>query len=59
MVIIGQLKVRMNCLKTPEGECAMKESSLMVATLMASSMRTAPKAGGKEFREILVVSEEE
>lgn len=37
----------------------MKESSLMVATLMASSMRTAPKAGGKDFLEIVIVSEEE
>lgn len=39
------------------GEYHMKEASLMVAQLMAVSMRTAPKAGGKDFLEILVVSE--
>ena len=33
----------------------MKEVSLMVAQLMAASARTAPKAGGKDFLEIVVI----
>lgn len=37
----------------------MKEASFMAAQLMAASMRTAPKAGGKDFLEIVVVTEEE
>lgn len=37
----------------------MKETSYMVAQLMAASMRTAPKAGGKDFLEIVVVTEEQ
>ncbi|HIJ85596.1 MAG: hypothetical protein HW380_945 [Magnetococcales bacterium] len=36
----------------------MKEASQMVAQLMAAAMRTAPKAGGKDFLEIVVVTEE-
>ncbi|HSW63941.1 MAG TPA: DUF2148 domain-containing protein [Dissulfurispiraceae bacterium] len=36
----------------------MKEVALMVAQLMAAAARTAPKAGGKDFLEIVVVSEE-
>ncbi|MBF0146412.1 MAG: hypothetical protein HQL84_18695 [Magnetococcales bacterium] len=36
----------------------MKEASVMAAQLMAASMRTAPKAGGKDFLEIVVISEE-
>ena len=37
----------------------MKQASMMAAQLMAASMRTAPKAGGKDFLEIVVVDEEE
>lgn len=37
----------------------MKEAALMVAQLMASSMRTAPKAGGKDFLEIVLLSKPE
>ncbi|MEO5378398.1 MAG: DUF2148 domain-containing protein [Magnetococcus sp. DMHC-6] len=37
----------------------MKEASLMAAQLMAASMQTAPKAGGKDFLEIVVVTETE
>ena len=37
----------------------MKEAALMVAQLMAVAMRTAPKAGGKDFLEIVVLSQEE
>ncbi len=37
----------------------MKEVSIMVAQLMAASARTAPKAGGKDFLEIVVISEQE
>jgi uncharacterized ferredoxin-like protein len=37
----------------------MKEASLMVAQLMAASMHTAPKAGGKNFLEVVIVSEED
>ncbi|MBF0107672.1 MAG: hypothetical protein HQL76_00660 [Magnetococcales bacterium] len=36
----------------------MKQASLMAAQLMAASMRTAPKAGGKDFLEIVVVDDE-
>ncbi len=36
----------------------MKEASLMAAQLMAASMRTAPKAGGKDFLEIVVITDE-
>jgi uncharacterized ferredoxin-like protein len=32
----------------------MKDISIMAAKLMAASMRTAPKAGGKDFLEIAV-----
>ncbi|MBF0415573.1 MAG: hypothetical protein HQL79_07375 [Magnetococcales bacterium] len=37
----------------------MREASIMAAQLMAASMRTAPKAGGKDFLEIVVVTEAE
>ena len=37
----------------------MKEVSIMVAQLMAASARTAPKAGGKDFLEIVVIEAEE
>ncbi len=37
----------------------MKEIAEMVAKLMAASARTAPKAGGKDFLEIVVVSKDE
>ncbi|MEO5362713.1 MAG: DUF2148 domain-containing protein [Magnetococcus sp. DMHC-8] len=37
----------------------MKEASRMVAQLMAAAMHTAPKAGGKNFLEVVVISEEE
>jgi uncharacterized ferredoxin-like protein len=36
----------------------MKDISIHVAGLMAAAARTAPKAGGKDFLEIVVVSEE-
>ncbi len=36
----------------------MKDVSLHVAGLMAAAARTAPKAGGKDFLEIVVVHEE-
>ncbi|WP_130470695.1 DUF2148 domain-containing protein [Candidatus Magnetaquicoccus inordinatus] len=36
----------------------MKEASLMTAQLMAAAMRTAPKAGGKDFLEIVVISDD-
>jgi uncharacterized ferredoxin-like protein len=36
----------------------MKDISIHVAGLMAASARTAPKAGGKDFLEIVVVSDE-
>ncbi|MBF0161054.1 MAG: hypothetical protein HQL88_02090 [Magnetococcales bacterium] len=36
----------------------MKEASLMVAQLMAAAMRTAPKAGGKDFLEIVIIHQE-
>jgi uncharacterized ferredoxin-like protein len=36
----------------------MKQVSEMVAQLMAASARTAPKAGGKDFLEIVVVTED-
>ncbi|MDP3181304.1 MAG: DUF2148 domain-containing protein [Desulfobaccales bacterium] len=37
----------------------MKEVSIMVAQLMAASARTAPKAGGKDFLEIVVIEADE
>ena len=37
----------------------MKDISIMAAKLMAASMRTAPKAGGKDFLEIAVVENDE
>lgn len=37
----------------------MKEITEMVAGLMAAAARTAPKAGGKDFLEIVVVSRED
>lgn len=37
----------------------MKEASLMVAQLMAAAMHTAPKAGGKDFLEVVIISQEE
>ena len=36
----------------------MKDISIHVAGLMAASARTAPKAGGKDFLEIVVISDE-
>ena len=36
----------------------MKDVSILVAGLMAAAARTAPKAGGKDFLEIVVVSAE-
>jgi uncharacterized ferredoxin-like protein len=41
------------------GRNAMKDISIMAAKLMAASMRTAPKAGGKDFLEIAVVENDE
>lgn len=37
----------------------MKEVTEMVAKLMAASARTAPKAGGKDFLEIVLVTKDE
>lgn len=37
----------------------MKETAIHVAQLMAASARTAPKAGGKDFLEIAVISLED
>ncbi len=37
----------------------MKEVSTIVAQLMAASARTAPKGGGKDFLEIVVISQDE
>lgn len=37
----------------------MKEVSEMVVKLMAASARTAPKAGGKDFLEIVVITKDE
>ncbi|GFK95891.1 hypothetical protein NNJEOMEG_03764 [Fundidesulfovibrio magnetotacticus] len=37
----------------------MKDTAIQVAQLMAASARTAPKAGGKDFLEIAVISREE
>jgi len=37
----------------------MKDIAIQVANLMAASARTAPKAGGKDFLEIVVVSRED
>ncbi len=34
----------------------MKDTSIMVAQLMAASARTAPKGGGKDFLEIMVIT---
>jgi uncharacterized ferredoxin-like protein len=36
----------------------MKQVATMTANLMAASARTAPKAGGKDFLEIVVITEE-
>ncbi len=36
----------------------MKHVATMAADLMAASARTAPKAGGKDFLEIVVITEE-
>ena len=36
----------------------MEEVTEMAAKLMAASARTAPKAGGKDFLEIVVITEE-
>jgi uncharacterized ferredoxin-like protein len=33
----------------------MKDMTVMVANLMAVAARTAPKAGGKDFLEIVVI----
>ena len=40
-------------------EVNMKEVAEMVIKLMAASARTAPKAGGKDFLEIVVITKEE
>lgn len=37
----------------------MKEVAVMAANLMAASARTAPKAGGKDFLEIVVLTKDE
>jgi hypothetical protein len=37
----------------------MKNVSIIVAQLMAASARTAPKAGGKDFLEIVVIQADE
>jgi len=37
----------------------MKGTAIHVAQLMAASARTAPKAGGKDFLEIAVISLEQ
>ncbi|MFZ5425762.1 MAG: DUF2148 domain-containing protein [Thermodesulfobacteriota bacterium] len=37
----------------------MKDIAIQVANLMAASARTAPKAGGKDFLEIVVVSRDD
>ncbi len=34
----------------------MKDTAIQVAQLMAASARTAPKAGGKDFLEIAVIT---
>jgi len=36
----------------------MKEAANMAVNLMAASARTAPKAGGKDFLEIVIITEE-
>jgi uncharacterized ferredoxin-like protein len=36
----------------------MKQVAAIAASLMAASAKTAPKAGGKDFLEIVVVTEE-
>jgi uncharacterized ferredoxin-like protein len=38
---------------------AMNDIAIMVAKLMAASARTAPKGGGKDFLEIVVISKDE
>jgi uncharacterized ferredoxin-like protein len=42
-----------------KGETQMKEVSTIVAQLMAASARTAPKGGGKDFLEIVVIEAEQ
>ena len=37
----------------------MKDVAILAANLMAASARTAPKAGGKDFLEIVVITKEE
>jgi uncharacterized ferredoxin-like protein len=37
----------------------MKDVSIMVARLVAASARTAPKAGGKDLLEIVVIEADE
>ncbi|KJR42808.1 hypothetical protein MCHI_001292 [Candidatus Magnetoovum chiemensis] len=37
----------------------MKEVTNMVVNLMAAAARTAPKAGGKDFIEIVVITDED
>ena len=37
----------------------MKEATEMAVKLMAASARTAPKAGGKDFLEIVVITKDE
>ncbi|MBF0583383.1 MAG: hypothetical protein HQL80_04010 [Magnetococcales bacterium] len=37
----------------------MREAALLVAQLMAAAMHTAPKAGGKDFLEVVVISQAE
>jgi uncharacterized ferredoxin-like protein len=41
------------------GRFMMKEVTEMAVKLMAASARTAPKAGGKDFLEIVVITKEE
>jgi uncharacterized ferredoxin-like protein len=40
-------------------EVNMKDVANMVVSLMAASARTAPKAGGKDFLEIVTITEED
>ena len=37
----------------------MKDMTVMVANLMAVAARTAPKAGGKDFLEIVVIDQDD
>jgi uncharacterized ferredoxin-like protein len=37
----------------------MKETAYRVANLMAASARTAPRAGGKDFLEIVVITKQD